>query len=153
LSSAQSSSFLASFIAIIWSVICFSRNNFNKFDGPIGPNLGSFFCGFSALIENPGRRHQLALYVLPKAIDTFLAVNIPAKIQNSLTKYTYGIQTLFFATSLSYMLRNYRKDSGSVSPTIRTLFKFFLSTNESEVAEFLTPQSVDLMTPQKTIFK
>jgi hypothetical protein len=137
LSAAQSSTFLASFITVIWSVICFSRNTFNRFDGPIGPALGTFFCGFSILIEIPSRRHQLALYCLPKAIDSFLGINIPARIMEKYAKQIPIIQTFAFSSSLSFMLRNYRMDVGSVSPTVRTLFRFFLSTNENEVAGLL----------------
>ena len=67
--SVRSGAFLATFIATIWGAICCSRNVLQD-DVPWGPGLGCCLAGLSCLIEPHGRRVELALYVLPRALQS-----------------------------------------------------------------------------------
>lgn len=82
LASLRSSTFLSSFIGLFWFSICFTRTlvlakllpfvSHNFWDGPFGGIMaGCLTCGSSILIEN-GRRGEMALFVLPKAVRTCL---------------------------------------------------------------------------------
>lgn len=67
-----SSSFLSTFIALVWAPICTLRSHILP-PGVAdahgwGPGLGSALCGFSILLERKSRRRELALFVLPRAI-------------------------------------------------------------------------------------
>ena len=79
-----STTFLASYIGLMWYGICFVRtfglarlfpNTSHRFwDGPQGCIfLGVAPAGLAMYIENGRRRGELALYVLPRAVRTLLA--------------------------------------------------------------------------------
>lgn len=79
-----STSFLASYVGLMWYGICFVRtfglaklfpNISNSFwDGPRGcVLLGTAPAGLAMYIEKGRRRGELALYVLPRAVRTLLA--------------------------------------------------------------------------------
>jgi hypothetical protein len=72
----RSSAFLATFISLIWAMILLVRNARNM-DTSLGPLLGSAACGLSLLVEKKSRRLDLALYVLPRALETVI-VSFPA---------------------------------------------------------------------------
>lgn len=66
---ARSASFLACFISSIWASVCLVRNLLRN-DTPWGPLLGAATCGLSVLLEQPSRRHELAMYVVPRALES-----------------------------------------------------------------------------------
>ncbi|KAI8084924.1 uncharacterized protein BX664DRAFT_265870 [Halteromyces radiatus] len=75
--SIRSSTFLATFITLIWYSICLTRTrighqllgvNQKILDDTLGPLIGSAMCGLSLLIENQHRRGEMALYVVPRAL-------------------------------------------------------------------------------------
>ena len=43
-----------------------------KFWDILAPKAGSALCGTSILLEYPSRRNELSLFVLPKALGTFI---------------------------------------------------------------------------------
>ncbi|KAJ3334979.1 hypothetical protein HDU91_002425, partial [Kappamyces sp. JEL0680] len=127
LSCSRSSAFLGAFIALIWGSICVARHTFNPLDGPSGPMLGSFLSGFSVLLEHPGRRRQLALYCLPKAVDSFWSTHIPRSFQRQFLPLLLPLQLTLFSSSMTYLLYMYRHHAKSMSPIVHSLFNFFLS--------------------------
>lgn len=127
----RSCCFLASFISIIWATICISRHTFNKKDLQSGPVLATFLCGFSCLIENGERRKQLALYTLPKALESFLEIRIPKGFEEKCVGFVYPVQAVIFSISTAYLLREFRvgkeKEKGMEKGLINSIFKFFLA--------------------------
>ena len=94
LSSARSSTFLASFISLFYYGVCLCRTrlgpsilallpadssspcfskaaNCTKIDGGLCVASGCSLCGWSILAEKPGRQKDVALFVAPKALATF----------------------------------------------------------------------------------
>ncbi|KAG9228268.1 hypothetical protein BJ875DRAFT_477912 [Amylocarpus encephaloides] len=83
-SSARSSAFLGSFIASFYYGICLARTRLGPsllgtsipkrqmIDGGICIGSGCVFCGWSVLLENAGRRKELGLFVVPRALATLL---------------------------------------------------------------------------------
>ncbi|KAI1084446.1 hypothetical protein F5B20DRAFT_296703 [Whalleya microplaca] len=84
LSAARSSSFLAAFITFFYYGVCLARTRLGPhiigqdvgsrqaIDSGICVGTGCFVCGWSILLENPGRRKDMALFVAPRAMSTFL---------------------------------------------------------------------------------
>jgi hypothetical protein len=83
-SSARSSAFLGTFIALYYYGICLSRTRIgprvlgtsiparNQIDSGICIGGGCALCGWSVLVENAGRRKELGLFVAPRALATIL---------------------------------------------------------------------------------
>ncbi|KAK4101420.1 hypothetical protein N658DRAFT_471227 [Parathielavia hyrcaniae] len=96
LSSTRSSSFLATFITLFYYGVCLARNRlgpilplggsgghndddndnataarasrFQRIDGGLCVGAGCVLCGWSILLEHPGRRKDMALFVAPRAL-------------------------------------------------------------------------------------
>lgn len=80
----RSATFLSTFVQLMWLGVCSTRTFFfarlfpwvshDYFDGPYGCIfMASLVCGSSIWIENPRRRGEIVLYVLPRAIRTVLS--------------------------------------------------------------------------------
>jgi hypothetical protein len=80
----RSATFLSAFVQLMWLGVCSTRTflfarvfpwiSHDYFDGPYGCIfVASLICGSSIWIENPRRRGEIALYVLPRAIRTVLS--------------------------------------------------------------------------------
>ncbi|ORZ25781.1 hypothetical protein BCR42DRAFT_315442 [Absidia repens] len=76
-STVRSSTFLATYITLIWYSVCLTRTRIghqllgvdqNRLDHTLGPLIGSAMCGLSLIIENRHRRGEMALYVAPRAL-------------------------------------------------------------------------------------
>ncbi|KAI6714153.1 integral membrane protein [Diplocarpon mali] len=82
ISSARSSTFLGTFIALYYYGICFTRSragprilgasssSYQQIDGGTCIGGGCALCGWSVLIENESRRKELGLFVAPRALAT-----------------------------------------------------------------------------------
>jgi hypothetical protein len=103
LSASRSSAFLGAFIAFFYYGVCLGRTRLGphiigkdaaartRIDGGVCTGTGCFLCGWSVLIENAGRRKDMALFVAPRAMATLLP-----------RRYSLGKQwreTLLFAAS------------------------------------------------------
>jgi hypothetical protein len=76
--SMRSATFLSTYIASIWFMVCMARSvvlprmfpnvRFQYWDGGLGPILGSWTCGWSVFIEEKRKRAEMALYVAPRAL-------------------------------------------------------------------------------------
>ncbi|KAI8895379.1 hypothetical protein BC833DRAFT_623090 [Globomyces pollinis-pini] len=128
LSGTQSACFLGSFISMLWIGVCSCRRTFNPYDKWYGQFIGSWFCGFSILIEKYDRRRQLALYCLPKAFEAFLHMNVPTSIKRQCQPWVPGLEIAMFTCSMSYMFVQYRHHNEKVRPFIRSVFKFLISS-------------------------
>ncbi|KAK4228457.1 hypothetical protein QBC38DRAFT_153086 [Podospora fimiseda] len=81
-SAARSSAFLGTFITLFYYGVCLTRTRIgphilgktpeacNKIDGGICVGTGCFLCGWSILIEKPGRRKDMGMFVAPRALAT-----------------------------------------------------------------------------------
>ena len=83
-SASRSSAFLGTFITLFYYGVCLSRSRLGphivgtdnesrqRIDGGICMGTGCFLCGWSVLVEHPGRRKDMALFVAPRAMATLL---------------------------------------------------------------------------------
>ncbi|KAI3622488.1 integral membrane protein [Moniliophthora roreri] len=110
LGACRSATFLSAFISSYWLAVCFTRTvalarllpfiSHDFWDGPYGCILaGCLTCGGSIWIENPRRRGEMALYVLPRAIRTY----IPNRWVRSRTR-VMTLESSAFVLSLASLL-------------------------------------------------
>ena len=81
---AQSSAFLASFVALFYYSVCLARTRLGPkifdqktvtpqmWDAGLCVGSGCFRCGWSVLVEKARKRQELALFVAPRAVATVL---------------------------------------------------------------------------------
>lgn len=84
ISSSRSSAFLGAFITLFYYGVCLARTRVGPhvlggetrarqaIDSGICVGTGCALCGWSILLENPGRRKDMALFVAPRAMATLL---------------------------------------------------------------------------------
>ncbi|KAL2021185.1 hypothetical protein VTK56DRAFT_7491 [Thermocarpiscus australiensis] len=82
LSAARSSAFLGAFIALFYYGVCLARTRLGphvvgrdaaarqRIDGGYCVGAGCLLCGWSIVLEKPGRRKDMALFVAPRALAT-----------------------------------------------------------------------------------
>lgn len=126
-SASRSAAFIATFIGTIWATICFSRNwTHNE---TLGPRLGSFLCGLSILLEKPERRHELALYCLPRALYSIAKRVTKALVTDEVLKaraFRFGeisFQGCLLASSLGVLVQNTIDRPADIRPSIAKLLK------------------------------
>ncbi|KAI5964689.1 uncharacterized protein KGF55_001758 [Candida pseudojiufengensis] len=108
----RSSLFISSLNAIQWGCICLIRNHHpdwrnQKYWDIIAPKIGSAFAGLSILFENPQRRNDVLLFVIPKALGTFIDLK-PTPINKLLEIFGFSLSfavLVAFARSNPHRLR------------------------------------------------
>lgn len=126
MSSCRSALFLTTFISIIKSSICFIRNTAPQLkDGPIQQNIASFLCGFAILIETRSRRREMALYCLPKALESFISRNNHISALNS-SYMKKAVECLLFSSGITLLIDNYEHQPRAVPSLVRLLFPIFI---------------------------
>ena len=90
--SARSSTFLATFVSLFYYTVCLARTRLGPklfpkstitpmmWDGGLDIGAGCIMCGWSILIEAENRRHEMAYFVAPRAVATFLPRQYDEKV-------------------------------------------------------------------------
>ncbi|KAJ3018574.1 hypothetical protein HKX48_002807 [Thoreauomyces humboldtii] len=119
---AVSANFLASFIVITWMPLCAVRN-LRQRDGMTGPLVGAALSGFSILLEHPSRRREIAVYVVPKALESLWW-----RLSNGKMLRMPRIpraEFAMFAGGMGYILSGLTKPN-ALRPAVRSSLAFFL---------------------------
>lgn len=122
----RSTSFLSSFVSLYMFLICMQRRAFLR-DHRSAYWLAGFAASWTILLEQKSRRSELALYVLPRAIDSLLQTLQDRKL---LAAVPHGEKALFCAgMSLLMFYREFHAET--MSPLLRRLLNFFVPTFKS----------------------
>jgi hypothetical protein len=90
---ARSSAFLASFISLFYYGICLGRTRLGPrlfeswgvtaqdWDSGLDVGMGCSLCGWSILLEKAGRRAEIAAFVAPRAMGTFIERRYDVKVR------------------------------------------------------------------------
>lgn len=115
-SASRSSAFLASFIALAWAPILILRR-LRRDDVPSNVYAGCFLCGFSIFLEKSGRRKELMMYVLPRALESAArAAGIRLADQST--------DVWIFAFSMTVLMRAHANNASSFgSPLVKKGFQ------------------------------
>lgn len=110
---ARSSSFIGLFIAVIWYSVCRVRGALRN-DTALGPLLGCLLCGGAVTVERPARRLELALYVLPRAIESAWR---QLRTQGAVPRLPYG-DVAAVCASTGVVMYCFERDPGSMQPAL-----------------------------------
>ncbi|KAK6096476.1 hypothetical protein MT418_003308 [Batrachochytrium dendrobatidis] len=117
----RSTVFLTCYVTAAWTLPCLFRWLKGR-DLPWMYYVNGMVAGSMVLIEVPGRRLELALYCLPRAIESFY---------NSLAKQGYAQyikngEALYFCLSTGVLMTLYQSDPGSIHEGYRkVMFRYF----------------------------
>lgn len=111
--SMRSATFLSTYIASIWFMVCMSRSvilprlfpsvPFSFWDSGLGPILGSWTCGWSVFIEEPRKRAEMALYVAPRALFALAEMGRPGWLSRG-QKSALQVERLLFGMSVGVVI-------------------------------------------------
>ncbi|RCI05230.1 hypothetical protein CU098_013310, partial [Rhizopus stolonifer] len=137
MASVRSSSFLGTYIAIIWYSICLVRTrigyqllgvNQTRLDNTLAPLIGSMLCGLSLLIESKHRRSEMTLYVVPRALYSFTERILSPHQKGRWWEQTSAIfaEHLVFAASVMVVVDAVYQNRHMVRPSVRGLLSWIL---------------------------
>ena len=121
---AQSCLFMASYVAIFRYMMCFFKNTRGKIDR-WNIMLSGFLCTFSILFEPASRRTELALYLIPKFLETcwmFLD-------NRSLVRAIPHWEVVTFCLAMGILMYCYQNEQKAIKPTYLSMFKSFWGEN------------------------
>ncbi|KAG0739086.1 hypothetical protein G6F57_010880 [Rhizopus arrhizus] len=154
--SIRSSTFLGTFIGIIWYSICLVRTrighqlldiNQTRLDNTLAPLVGSMLCGLSLLIESKHRRGEMALYVTPRAL-----FSVTGRLLSLFKKRKWWdafgaklTEDIVYAASVTIVIHTLYKDKNMVRPSIRGLMSWILKDelNDEKVKGTEKEEQVD----------
>jgi hypothetical protein len=137
LASVRSSTFLGTYIAIIWYSICLVRTrvghqvlgvNQTRLDDTLGPLMGAMLCGLSLLVESKHRRGEMTLYVAPRALYSFTERILGPHHKGRWWEHAAAevAENVAFAASVMVVIDAVYKDKFMVRPSIRGLMSWIL---------------------------
>ncbi|KAI9021524.1 hypothetical protein CLU79DRAFT_793209 [Phycomyces nitens] len=135
--SVMSASFLASLIASIFYIICLIRTRIGHqllgipqayLDSPWTPFLGCVLSGATIMVESKHRRAEMALYVAPRALQSFLDRLLEPYKRGRWWESVGGntVETLVFATSLTVILEALYTNDTMLRSSVKSLFSWIL---------------------------
>lgn len=135
--SVRSSTFLGTYIAIIWYSICAVRTrvghqvlgiNQTRLDDTLGPLVGAMLCGLSLLVESKHRRGEMTLYVVPRALFSFTERIVSPHQKGRWWEFMAAelAENAAFAASVTVVIHAIYNNKSMVRPSIRGLMSWIL---------------------------
>ena len=123
LSIARSCSFIALFGLLTKYFLCRfgSMFGYGRLSWVLSVLMGSLSLG----VETTSRRTELALYLLPRAVEVLWNMLVERGVLRNL----WLGEVLLFALSMSVLMGFYQTDAGSIKPTYRSIFKVVFGDN------------------------
>ncbi|CAI5727620.1 unnamed protein product [Peronospora farinosa] len=120
----RSNCFLASFVSLYLSLVCLHRRVVSK-DHRFFYYLAGLGASTTILLEPKSRRSELALYVLPRALDSLAMILNDRRICSG---FKYG-EVALFSASMAVMMYCYEHEKESMSLFLYSIMKRFLQTS------------------------
>uniref|UniRef100_A0A6B2L4Z8 Transmembrane protein 135 N-terminal domain-containing protein n=1 Tax=Arcella intermedia TaxID=1963864 RepID=A0A6B2L4Z8_9EUKA len=121
LSTIQSSLFLGTFVMVYMSVVCLQRKVVSE-DFRFTYWLSGFIASLSLLIEKKSRRSELALYALPRGIDSLYMLLLDRKWMASLPQG----ELILFCISMGSIMYFYDNESHTMSPFLKNILDWVI---------------------------
>ncbi|KAK4052186.1 hypothetical protein OIV83_002481 [Microbotryomycetes sp. JL201] len=133
----RSCSFLATFVVIFQGLVCTQRNLYNAFHGKMPAWLeaillhkgyywvSGFLTCLSLFIEEKKRRGELAMYVLPRSLESLWSV----LRRRSYVPFVPGGEVLMTSIGLSMVMSTYQNEPKRLSGLVRSILYQFLGNN------------------------
>ncbi|GLE02894.1 hypothetical protein PINS_up011758 [Pythium insidiosum] len=132
LNATRSNTFVASFVALYMACVCVQRRFATK-DHRIVYYLAGLGASTSILIEPKSRRSELALYVLPRALESLFVILRDRRIVKGVR---HGDVALF-SLSMACMMYAYEHEKSSMGTFLHSTLKRFLQTATDKKKVFL----------------
>lgn len=117
----RSSVFLSLYCTLGWSSVCFVNQNINLKNGPYIPSrIGLSLGGLGTLIEAKGRRMELALYCLPRALESAWK----DLVLHGWVKNIPNAEVALFCVATSIITAVFKRQPDAIRPTILSTFKW-----------------------------
>ena len=120
----RSAIFLTAYVSCAWSSSCAFRRLFG-IDKPARYFLSGFLAGSAVFIESRGRRLELALYCLPRAIEAAWNCAVKWGYWNHL----WGGEALYFSLASSILMSLYQHDPESIHDGYRKVMVRLIGVN------------------------
>jgi len=111
-------------VAIFRYLLCFTKNTRHKVDR-WNLIIASLFCGFTILFEAQSRRAELALYLVPRALESLY--NMMAA-KGKVRHFAYA-EVLVFAFCMSLIMYCYQNEPEQIKPAYLSIFRKFFGEN------------------------
>ena len=119
-----SSMWISVYVSFFWWLLCKLRNYRRSTD--YWTNIiATFFAGFAVIFEPAGRRAELALYLLPRFLESLFN----AMEKRGYVKSVANGEVLVFAFAMSILMFFYQTDDKSIKRTYLSLFKKYWGVN------------------------
>ncbi|OWZ23139.1 hypothetical protein PHMEG_0002036 [Phytophthora megakarya] len=132
LNATRSNCFLASFVTLYLSLVCLHRRVVSK-DHRFIYYLAGFGASSTILLEPKSRRSELALYVLPRALDSLAMILHDRGVCSG---FKYG-EVALFSASMSVMMYCYEHEKESMSPFLYSTMKRFMLTSTDKKKQYV----------------
>lgn len=120
-STLRSTTFLATFCSVFMATVCSYRKIIDT-DHRFYYWLCGFLCSGSILLEKKSKRSELALYVLPRALDSLYLLLLDRKW----VPFLPAGDTFLFAFSMGSLMYYYKHQSSTVAPLLKWIFDLLL---------------------------
>lgn len=118
LSAVQSTTFLSAFVSIYMGAVCLHRK-LELPDHKLNYFVGGLLSGCALLVEKKSRRSELALYVMPRAIDALFLSMVDRKYLPSIP---HG-EVVLFSLCMGSLMYYYDHEQGTVAPFAHALIR------------------------------
>lgn len=119
-----STNFITSFQAIFWWFFCHTRKALGR-DTNLSTYSASFFAGFSLLWERASRRPELALFVVPRSLDSIWKLLKKRGYVRDIPYAPIGL----FSLSMGAMMTFYQHEPEMIKATYRKAFQRYFGDN------------------------
>eukprot|EP01095_Lingulamoeba_sp_RSL-Kostka_P014278 TRINITY_DN6182_c0_g1_i2.p1 TRINITY_DN6182_c0_g1~~TRINITY_DN6182_c0_g1_i2.p1 ORF type:complete len:149 (+),score=25.15 TRINITY_DN6182_c0_g1_i2:112-558(+) len=133
ISTGRSSIFLAFFVSIYQVVACVDRRIILKKEARYSYFIAGLISSLSIYIEKKSKREELAMYVLPRAVDSLY-------LRKNIIGFKNG-EILIFALSMSYLLYIYRKFPNFCPTLIRSILNYVVPQSRSNLPKAIQNQN------------
>ncbi|KAL9666310.1 hypothetical protein QQ045_000638 [Rhodiola kirilowii] len=124
--SVHSTTFLSAFVGIFQAVICLHRKIAVK-DHKLVYWIAGGIAGLSVLLEKKAKRSELALYVLPRAVDSLGYILVNRHLVPKIKKAEVAI----FCMSMGGIMYYLEHEPDTMAPLLRGLIRRFLASKIS----------------------
>ena len=133
----KSTSFLSSFVSLYMFLICMQRRAVTQ-DHRAIYWIAGFISSWTILLEQKSRRSELALYVLPRTLDSLIMTMQHRKLLST----TPHAEKLLFCLGMSSMMYYREFHSDTMSPLLKRVLNFFVPSYKSLPKEHTADQAI-----------
>ncbi|KAI9208932.1 uncharacterized protein BJ171DRAFT_557640 [Polychytrium aggregatum] len=120
----RSSLFLTCYVTTAWTLPCYLRR-FSGTDRQWHYYINGILAGMMVLIEVPGRRLELALYCMPRALESFWNCGVKWKWWKNIP----GGEAIYFCFATGVLMTFYQNDPAIIHDGYRKVMVRFLGIN------------------------